>query len=758
MPSSPARTWPTWPRRARWSGCRRASTSTCPTTGRSPAARSATSARRSRWSSATDKYGVVDAAEQVLVEYDPLPVVVDPEAGARGRRADHPRGATARNKVFEWSLGGGDVEAALAGRRRRGRAADRQPPHRGRGDRAARRARRLARGQADALERHADPAHRARDPLDPARASARTRSASSRPRSAAASAPSCRSTARRSSPAGRRASSAGRSSGSATRSEDMATTHHGRDQIDYVRLGAKRDGTLTGDPREDHPGLRLLPPDRGPGDPDVQRLRDERAATTSRPSRRTSSACSRTSSRPTRSAAPGGPRRRTSSRSTMDQLAEELGMDPLELRRKNFITEFPNDQPARLHLRLGQLRRHARQAASRCSTSTRSGASRPSCATAASTAASASRPTWRSAASGPSRALGPEGWGMQGGYFESAPVRVHPTGSVTVYTGTSPHGQGHETGFAQIVADRLGVDPDDRRGDPRRHQHRAVRQGHVRLALAGGRRRGDRPGRREGAGQGEADRRAQARGGAGGHRGQPTAASGCAARPTRADDARRGRRRGLHPRWTSPRAWRPGSTRSASTTRRTSSGPFGAHACVVEVDAETGKVDIVRYIAVDDCGPAINPLLIDGQVHGGDRPRDRPGALRAGRLRRRRPARHRHVRGLRAARARPTCRVFETDRTETPSPTNTLGVKGVGEAGDDRVLAGDRQRRDRRAAAARRHLHRHAADADAGVAGDPGGPGVGRGPGPDGAGQGARRPRERGRRLRTDRAGEGGAA
>ena len=77
--------------------------------------------------------------------------------------------------------------------------------------------------------------------------------------------------------------------------------------------------------------------------------------------------------------------------------------------------------------------------------------------------------------------------------------------------------------------------------------------------------------------------------------------------------------------------------------------PFGAHACVVDVDAETGKVKVVRYVAVDDCGPAINPMLIDGQVHGGDRARDRAGALRAGGLRRGRPARDRHVRGLRAA-------------------------------------------------------------------------------------------------------------
>ena len=109
--------------------------------------------------------------------------------------------------------------------------------------------------------------------------------------------------------------------------------------------------------------------------------------------------------------------------------------------------------------------------------------------------------------------------------------------------------------------------------------------------------------------------------------------------------------------------------------------PFGAHACVVDVDAETGKVKVVRYVAVDDCGPAINPMLIDGQVHGGVVARDRPGAVRAGPLRRERPAGDRHVRRLRAAHARPSCRRFETDRTETPSPVNSLGVKGIGEAG-----------------------------------------------------------------------------
>jgi carbon-monoxide dehydrogenase large subunit len=108
--------------------------------------------------------------------------------------------------------------------------------------------------------------------------------------------------------------------------------------------------------------------------------------------------------------------------------------------------------------------------------------------------------------------------------------------------------------------------------------------------------------------------------------------------------------------------------------------PFGAHACVVDVDVETGKVDVVRYVAVDDCGPAVNPMLIDGQVHGGivhaigQALYEQIVYDEAGQL----------VTGTFVDYALPTAAELpsiETDRTETPSPTNTLGVKGVGEAG-----------------------------------------------------------------------------
>ena len=108
--------------------------------------------------------------------------------------------------------------------------------------------------------------------------------------------------------------------------------------------------------------------------------------------------------------------------------------------------------------------------------------------------------------------------------------------------------------------------------------------------------------------------------------------------------------------------------------------PFGAHACVVDVDAETGKTKVVRYVAVDDCGNAINPLLIDGQVHGGivhaigQALYERVAYDEDGQL----------VTGTFVDYALPTAAELpslETDRTVTPSPVNSLGAKGVGEAG-----------------------------------------------------------------------------
>jgi carbon-monoxide dehydrogenase large subunit len=278
----------------------------------------------------------------------------------------------------------------------------------------------------------------------------------------------------------------------------------------------------------------------------------------------------------------------------------------------------------------------------------------------------------------PSRVVGPSGFGLQGGGWESAVVRVHPSGTVTVFTGTSPHGQGHETGFAQIVADRLGIDPgqvDVVHGDTAMgpfglgtYGSRSLNVGGEAVARAA--MKVQDKARRLCAHLLEAapedielsDGRFQVRGSPA--TGKTLAEISFAAYVPE----------------NVPEGMEPGLEETAFFDPENFTFPFGAHACVLDVDVETGKARVVRYVAVDDCGPAINPMLIDGQVHGGvvqaigqalyeQVVYDDDGQL---------------VTGTFVDYALPTAAEvpsLETDRTETPSPVNSLGVKGVGEAG-----------------------------------------------------------------------------
>ena len=207
--------------------------------------------------------------------------------------------------------------------------------------------------------------------------------------------------------------------------------------------------------------------------------------------------------------------------------------------------------------------------------------------------------------------------GIGAGGWESSTVRMHPTGKVTVITGSSPHGQGHATSWSQIVAERARRAVRRRRGHPRRHRRSALRPRHVRLALAGRRRHGAAltrsrrsrtrracvaahllecsaddlewaDGRWQVKGSPERAKTIQELGGA-----AWTAASRC---PT-----------GIEPNLEATTFHDPPNF----------TFPFGTHIAEVEIDAETGKVSIERYIAVDDCGNVINPMIVDGQVHGG---------------------------------------------------------------------------------------------------------------------------------------------
>jgi carbon-monoxide dehydrogenase large subunit len=277
---------------------------------------------------------------------------------------------------------------------------------------------------------------------------------------------------------------------------------------------------------------------------------------------------------------------------------------------------------------------------------------------------------------GPSSVAGAVGF--QGGLWESATVRLHPTGKATVFTGTSPHGQGEETTFAQIVAEELGLPLDDIE----------VVHGDTGAISMGWGTYGSRTTVVGGAAIALAARRVREK------------AAKIAAHLLEAAEADivfdRGRFhvRGSPERaktlqevtlqaylaWNLPAGVEPSLEASAFYDPSNFTFPFGAHVAVVEVNADTGEVELQRYVAVDDCGRVINPLIVDGQVHGGlvqgIAQAMWEGAVYSpeGQL----------LTGSMAEYAVPRARMFPrfvTARTETPSPHNPLGVKGVGETG-----------------------------------------------------------------------------
>jgi len=623
-----------------------------------------------------DKYSVVDAAEEVLVEYDPLPVVVDPEAALEDASPTvHDDYDT--NSVFEWSIGGGDVDAGLAD-------ADvvverRIVNHRTAGAAIEPRGV-LATWQADRLTLYSSTQipHIARVVLSIQLGISEDRIRVVAPEVGGGFGSklqvygeevfACYASRKLNRPI----------KWVATRSEDMSTTHHGRDNITYAKLGAKRDGTLTAIHAkvvQDCGSYHLI---EGPVIPtfascvitgcyqipnvkcDVVGVFTNKFTTDA-----------------IRGA--GRPEGIHVIETMMDQLAAELGMDPLELRRKNFIPAdgFPAElvhgmvyDSGNYQGSLDKLLTHVDVEAFRREQ-----------------AELRERGIYRGlgfstyveiCGLAPSRVLGPPVWGMQGGYFESALVRVHPTGSVTAYTGTSPHGQGHETGFAQIVADRLGVTPDQvevMHGDTATGPFGKDTYGSRTLAVGGeaivraANKVVDKARRIVAHKLEAAPEDIEVRDGKFSVKGSPDKAM------TLAEVAGE-----AYIPIDLPEDLEPGLEETSFYDPENFTWPFGAHACVVDVDVETGKVKVVRYVAVDDCGPAINPLLIDGQVHGGivhtigqalyeQVVYDAEGQLATGTF---------VDYALPSAAEIPT---FETDRTETPSPVNTLGVKGVGEAG-----------------------------------------------------------------------------
>jgi carbon-monoxide dehydrogenase large subunit len=453
-----------------------------------------------------------------------------------------------------------------------------------------------------------------------------------------------------------------------SRRENFQATIHGRGHVDYFELAAKRDGTMLGlklkliqDLGAYHqlltPAMPTLSVLMMPG---LYKFKNISADIVGVFTNCVPTDAYRGAGRPE---ATHGIER------MVDILAAEIGMDPAEIRLKNFIGEdqFPFDTASGLKYDSGNYAAPLRSALDQVDYA---GLRKEQ--------ADARRQgklmgigisTYGEVCGfGPSIALPAGGW-------ESATVKIEPTGKVTVMTGASPHGQGEETTFAQIVADELGVDIDDVmviHGDTAVVQYGIGTFGSRGTAVGGAAlyyALQDLKAKMKtfGAMMLKAENVTLARGVC------MDAQSGNSVSFAEVATA------AYHAKQLPPNT-EPGLVATHFWEPPNFTFPFGAHIVVSEVDRETGEIHIRRYVAVDDCGKILNPLLVDGQIHGGvaqglgqalweQAVYDDNGQLVTGEL---------TDYAIPKAHFMP---LIESSHTETPSPVNPLGVKGVGEAG-----------------------------------------------------------------------------
>jgi len=362
---------------------------------------------------------------------------------------------------------------------------------------------------------------------------------------------------------------------------------------------------------------------------------------------------------------------------TMDLLAKELGIDRVELRRRNFITEFPATIASGLtidngnyHASLDRLLEHlgldelqAEQQARRERGDVKQlgigfSTYNEMCGLA------------------PSRILGAIRYAAGG--WETATIRCLPTGTFQVVTGTSPHGQGHETAWSQIVADQLGCDPSEvevLHGDTSispygldTYGSRSLPVGGAALWSAGEKiieKAREIVAHQLEVSADDLDYEA----GTFSVKGSPDkemTIKGAAWAAFAAHNL--------------PDGMEPNLEATATYDPPNFSWPGGAHAAVVEVDTGTGDARLVRYVAVDDVGTVVNPLIVDGQVHGGitqgiatalyeEALYDEDGNLANGTL---------ATYLVPSAAELPS---YELDRTESKATDHPFGAKGVGETG-----------------------------------------------------------------------------
>ncbi len=462
-----------------------------------------------------------------------------------------------------------------------------------------------------------------------------------------------------------------------SRTENYQATIHGRDHVQYVQLAAKKDGTILGIKIKAIANMGAYVSTAAPGIPTIlfgfivsgaYAMKASRAEVHGVFTNTTPTDAYRGAGRPEASYA---------LERMVDILAGKLGMDPAEIRRKNFIPKdaFPYQVCTGLTYDSGNYQEALEKALKMLDY----GKFREEQAKA--------REEGRLLGIGFSTyvemcGLAPSpvctALGFQGGLWGSSTIRVHPTGKASVYTGAHPHGQGEETTFAQIAADELSIPVEDIE----------IIHGDTDMTPMGMGTYGSRTTPVEGGSIALSARKVV-------EKARKIAAHLLEAReedmvfeegkfsvkgaPDRAKTIQEVAF-AAYMATSLPEGVEPILEATTFYDPENFVFPFGTHICQVEVDPETGEVEIQRYVAVDDCGTIINPQIVEGQVHGGvlqglaqalweEARYDKDGNLLTSSF---------LEYMMPTALESPT---IETDKTVTPSPHNPAGLKGVGETG-----------------------------------------------------------------------------
>ena len=463
------------------------------------------------------------------------------------------------------------------------------------------------------------------------------------------------------------------------RSENAQATIHGRGQVQYIELAADKTGKLTAVRvriiadmgaylQLVTPGVPLLGAFLYAGVYDIPHAYDFSCTgvfTTLTPTDAYRGA--------------GRPEATYAIESAMDALARKMGIDPFDLRKRNYIQkeQFPYTAFSGLTYDSGNHLGAAEKAAGLTDyAGIRARQAKQNIPGATKRLGIGMTSYFEMCGLAPSRVLASLNYGAGG--WESATVRILPTAKVQVVTGTSPHGQGHETSWAMIASEKLGIPAEDidvLHSDTAiaplgldTYGSRSLPVGGV--AIAGACDKVIDKAKLIAAHQLECSADdLEFAGGLFSIKGSPDRNMPLAAIAFQAFTAHN-LPDGLEPNLEAQYTYDPPNF----------SWPFGTHMCVLEVDIETGQVEILKYVAVDDCGVQINPLIVEGQVHGGviqglaqalfeEAIYDEDGNLKTSTL-------AEYL--VPAASDVPS---ITTDFTVTPSPTNQLGVKGIGEAG-----------------------------------------------------------------------------